>query len=91
MADQKLFSAKLHAVPFSSVVGSSLTLQIDGLGCVAMLMISVPQVHFDYQQVSEAVAEAIIRQTKGVVTLVLPEEFGDRARQELAKARGKKV
>lgn len=74
---ERLVQMKLSKVPYSSVVGSSLTITADGIGVVAMLMISVPQPHLGYKLISEAVAKALLTHgtERGNITLVLPNDF----------------
>lgn len=85
----KLFPATMSSVPFSSVVGKSLTIQIDGVGVVAQLAIMVPQPHLDYRTVAEAVASALMQHgcEQGKVTLVLPETFKVDAEIAIARSR----
>jgi len=85
----KLFSATMSSVPFSSVVGKSLTIQIEGVGVVAQLAIMVPQPHLDRRIVAEAVASALMRHgcEQGKITLVLPETFKDDAEAAIARSR----
>ena len=84
---EKLYSMKIDRVPYSSVVGSSLKIVADGVGVVALLMISVPQPHLDYKTVADAVTKAILNGhvSGNSVTLVLPEDFKEAA----AKAVGR--
>lgn len=75
--EERLFQMKLEKVAYSSVVGSSLAIHADGVGMVALLMISIPQPHLDYKIVSEAVAKALTTHgtQQGHITLVLPSDF----------------
>ena len=75
--EERLFQMKLEKVAYSSVVGSSLAIHADGVGMVALLMISIPQPHLDYKTVSEAVARALTTHgtEHGRITLVLPSDF----------------
>lgn len=84
----KLYSGEVSAVPYSSVVGRSLTISIPGVGVTAMLIISVPQPHLDYKTVADAVCDALTTYgtSKGEVTLVLPHDFVEAARAHLSKA-----
>lgn len=79
---EKLYMMKLNKVPHSSVVGSSLTITCEGVGVVAMLIISVPQPHLDYKTVAEAVAKALMTHgtEHGNITLALPGDFKEAAR-----------
>lgn len=86
MADT-LFSATISKVPFSSIVGQSLLIQVDGVGVVAQLAIMVPQPHLDYRLVAEAVAKALTTHgcEQGKLSLVLPGTFKDDAASALIK------
>ena len=79
---EKLYTMKLNKVPHSSIVGSSLTITCEGVGVVAMLIISVPQPHLDYKIVAEAVAKALMTSgiLDGTIDLVLPDNFKEAAR-----------
>lgn len=78
---EKLFQMKLEKVPYSSVVGQSLTIVADGIGVVAMLSIRVPQPNLDYETVAKAVAKALTTHgtKQGNITLVLPEDFANKS------------
>lgn len=78
MAD-KLFQMKVEKTPYSSVVGQSLMIVADGVGVVAMLSVSVPQPHLDYETVAKAVAKALTTHgtKQGNITLVLPDDFAN--------------
>jgi hypothetical protein len=75
----RLFSMKLERVPYSSVVGQSLTITHPDHGVVAQLAIMVPQSGMDYRTVAEAVADALAagHVSKDGVTLVLPVDFAN--------------
>lgn len=85
----KLFSATISKVPFSSVVGGSLLIQIDGVGVVAQLAIMVPQPHLDYRLVADAVANALTTHgcEQGKLSLVLPETFKADAEAAILRSR----
>ena len=85
----RLYSATISAVPFSSVVGRSLTIEIEGIGVVAQLAIMVPQPHLDYRLVGNAVAKALTTHgcENGRITLVLPDAFKADAAAAILKAR----
>ena len=72
-----IFVMQVERVPFSSVVGQSLTITHPDFGVVAQLSVRVPQPHLDYRTVAEAVATALTNSgvVKSKVTLVLPEDF----------------
>lgn len=75
--DLKLFAMKLDQVPYSSIVGQSMTISHPEHGVVAQLAIMVPQGRMDYRTVAMAVADALTRGhvSKDGVTLVLPANF----------------
>lgn len=76
MKSKKLFPAKFQKVAYSNIVGQSLTVEMDGIGCVAVVHIMVPQTRLDYRTVAESVADALTRHLdRGAATLVLPEDF----------------
>lgn len=85
----RLYSATISAVPFSSVVGRSFTIQMAGVGVVAQLAIMVPQPHLDYRLVAEAVAKALTTHgcENGRITLVLPDTFKEDAAAAIAGGR----
>lgn len=75
----KLYRMKLRQVAYSSIVGASLEISMDGVGVVALLPISVPNPTLDYKTVANAVAKAVMNGhvSREAVTLVLPEAFGN--------------
>lgn len=84
---EKLYTAMIDRVPHSSVVGSSIKVVMEGVGVVALLMISVPQPHLDYKTVADAVAKAILNEhvsRRGTMTLVLPDDFVERAKEAVS-------
>ncbi len=85
----RLYSATISAVPFSSVVGRSLTIQMEGVGVVAQLAIMVPQPHLDYRLVGDAVAKALTTHgcENGRITLVLPDTFKENAEAAVVNTR----
>jgi FlaG/FlaF family flagellin (archaellin) len=74
---EKLYAMTLAKVPYSSIVGQSMTISHPKFGVVAQLAIMVPQTRMDYRTVADAVADALIRGhvSKDGVTLVLPADF----------------
>jgi len=83
----RLFAMQLNVVPYSSVVGQSLTITHGKLGTVAQLIISVPQPHLDYKTIALAVVDALKRGhvSDNGVTLILPENIIRDAQEHLRK------
>jgi hypothetical protein len=52
---------KIEKVPYSSVVGQSVTLISKEKGVAAILMISIPQPSLDYALYAKAIADALER------------------------------
>lgn len=89
--NSQLFQMKLEKVPYSSVVGQSLTISAPGVGVVAQLSIRVPQPHLDYKTVAEAVAKALMVHgtSHGDITLVLPPDFAAKVDEQRAREKSK--
>lgn len=48
-------------VPYSSIVGSSISIQNEAGAVVAILMITVPSPRFDYRETAEKVAAQVLK------------------------------